>query len=277
VTYADYRDFGGVKFPTKIRQTYAGFPALELTVTEVKANVAADIAVPDTIKPAENPYTRVQSQKAADGVWYVAGGTHHSVVIEMSDHVIVVESPLNDDRALAVVKEARTLVPNKPIQYLVVSHHHFDHAGGVRAFAGEGVTLISHDASRAYLEKVAAAPATVAPDHLAKSGRKPTVEGVRDRRVLTDGTRIVEIRSITGIAHADDMLMVYLPKEKLLIEADAYTPPPPNAQPLNPPSIFNVSLVENIKSQGLVVDQVLPLHGRMVPIAELHRAAGTTP
>ena len=277
VTYADYRDFGGVKFPTKIRQTYAGFPALELTVTDVKPNVAADIAVPDNIKQAENPYTRVQSQKAADGVWYLTGGTHHSVVIEMSDHVIVVEGPLNDDRALAVIKETRTLVPSKPIKYLVVSHHHFDHSGGVRAFAGEGVTLISHDGNRAYFEKVAAAPATVAPDHLAKSGRKPAVEGVRDRRVLTDGTRTVEIRSITGIAHADDMLMVYLPKEKILIEADAYTPPPPNAQPMSPPSVFNVSLVENIKSQGLVVDQILPLHGRMVPVAELHRAAGTTP
>jgi hypothetical protein len=73
------------------------------------------------------------------------------------------------------------------------------------------------------------------------------------------------------------MLMVYLPKEKILIEADAYTPPPPNGQPMTPPSVFNVSLVDNIKNQGLVVDRILPLHGRIVPVAELHRAAGTTP
>jgi glyoxylase-like metal-dependent hydrolase (beta-lactamase superfamily II) len=274
VTYADYRDFGGVKFPTRIRQSYGGFPALELTVTEVKPNVAADIAVPDSVRQAANPYTRVSSQKAADGVWYVTGGTHHSVVIEMSDHLIVVEGPLNDDRALAVVKEARTLVPNKPIRYLVVSHHHFDHSGGVRAFAGEGVTLITHDASKPFFEKVVAAPATVNPDHLARSGRKVTVEGVRDRRVLSDGTRAVEIRHISGILHADDMLMVYLPKEKFLIQADAYTPPAPNAAPMSPPSPFNVSLAENIAKQGLAVDQLLPLHGRMVPLAELHKAAG---
>jgi glyoxylase-like metal-dependent hydrolase (beta-lactamase superfamily II) len=209
VTYADYRDFGGVKFPTKIRQTYTGLPALELAVSAVKVNVAADIAVPDSIRQAGNPYTAVQTQKVADGVWYVTGGTHHSVVIEMSDHVIVVEGPLNDDRALAVIKETRGLVPGKPIRYLVVSHHHFDHSGGVRAFAGEGVTLITHDANRAYVETIVAAPATVAPDHLSKSGRKAAVEGVRDRRVLTDGTRTVEIRTISGIAHADDMLMVY--------------------------------------------------------------------
>jgi glyoxylase-like metal-dependent hydrolase (beta-lactamase superfamily II) len=277
VSYADYRDFGGVKFPTKIRQTVGGLPALELTVTEVKPNAAADFPVPDSVRQAGNPYVKVTTQKAADGVWYLTGGSHHSVVIEMKDHLIVVEGPLNDDRALAVIKEARTLVPNKPIKYLVVSHHHFDHSGGVRAFAGEGATLITHDASRQYFERIVAAPATVSPDHLAKSGKKAAVEGVRDRRVLTDGTRSVEIRQIAGIQHADDMLMVYLPKEKLLIEADAYTPPAPNAAPMSPPSPFNVSLAENVKSQGLAVDQILPLHGRMVPVAELYKAAGVTP
>jgi glyoxylase-like metal-dependent hydrolase (beta-lactamase superfamily II) len=168
-------------------------------------------------------------------------------------------------------------VRGKPIRYLVVSHHHFDHSGGVRAFAGEGVTVITHDASKAYFEKVLATPATVSPDHLARSGKKAVVEGVRDRRVLTDGTRTVEIRHIAGIQHADDMLMVYLPREKFLIEADAYTPPAPNAAPMSPPSPFTVSLSENVTKQGLAVDQILPLHGRMVPLAEMHKAAGITP
>ena len=117
----------------------------------------------------------------------------------------------------------------------------------------------------------------MSPDHLAKSGKKAAVEGVRDRRVLTDGTRTVEIRHIAGIQHADDMLMVYLPKEKFLIEADAYTPPAPNAAPMSPPSPFTVSLAENVTKQGLAVDQILPLHGRMVPVAEMQKAAGVTP
>src|SRR5262245_60952027 len=274
VNYADYRDFGGVKFPTKIRQAYGGYPALELTITEVRVNGPADIKVPDNVRLAGNPYMRVQSQKVADGVWYLTGGSHHSVVIEMSDHLIVAEGPLNDDRALAVIAEARKLVPGKPIKYLIVSHHHFDHSGGVRAFAGEGATIIVQDGGRAYFEKILAAPATVAPDHLAKSGKKAMVEGVRDRRVLTDGTRTVEIRQVTGIQHTDDMLMVYLPKEKFLIEADAYTPPAPNAQPMSQPSIFTISLYENVTKQGLAVDQILPLHGRIVPLAELQKAAG---
>ena len=175
-----------------------------------------------------------------------------------------------------MLSEVRKLSP-KPIKYLVVSHHHFDHSGGVRAFAGEGVALITHELGKAYFERIVAAPATVNPDHLARSGKKATVEGVRDRRVLTDGTRTVEVRHIAGILHADDLLMVYLPKEKVLIEADAYTPPAPNAAPMSPPSPFNVSLVENITKQALAVDQILPLHGRIVPLAELHKAVGHTP
>jgi len=274
VSYADYRDFGGVKFPTKIRLTYGGFPALELTVTEVRANGPADITVPDNVRLAGNPYMRVQSAKAAEGVWYVTGGTHHSVVIEMADHVIVAEAPLNDDRALAVVAEARKLVPGKPIKYLIVSHHHFDHSGGVRAFAGEGATIVTQDASRAFFEQIVAAPATVGPDHLARSGRKAAVQGVRDRLELSDGTRTVEVRHIAGIQHADDMLMAYLPKEKLLIQADAFTPPAPNVAPMSPPNPFNVSLLENITKQGLAVDQLLPLHGRIVPFSDLQKAAG---
>src|SRR5262245_11518260 len=71
VVYADYKDFGGVKFPTKIRQTSGGFPSVELTVTDVKANVPADIAVPDVVRQTPNPYARVQSTKAADGVFYI--------------------------------------------------------------------------------------------------------------------------------------------------------------------------------------------------------------
>ena len=273
-TYSSYQDFGGVKFPMKIRQTTGGFPALELTVGEVQPNAAVDIAVPDPVRQAANPYARVTSQMVAEGIWYLTGGSHHSVAIEMKDHLIVVEAPLDESRAVAVLGEVRTLVPNKPIRYVVNSHHHFDHASGLRAFAAEGVTVITHETNRAFFERALAAPATVAPDRLARSGRKGTVEGVRDRRVLTDGTRTVEIHHIAGSIHADGLLMVYLPKEKLLSQADAFTPPAANAPP---PAVVNpssVNLAENIARLGLAVDQLLPLHGRIVPLAELHRVIG---
>jgi hypothetical protein len=117
----------------------------------------------------------------------------------------------------------------------------------------------------------------VRPDAQAKSGRQPAVEGVSERRTLTDGTRTVEIYRIQGIMHHDGLLMVYLPKEKLLSQADAYTPGPPNATPPMPPSPFSIALADNIARLKLDVGDLLPLHGRLVPVAELYRAIGKTP
>lgn len=273
VTYADYKDFGGVKFPTKIRQTAGGHPSLELTVTDVQPNVVFDAPLPANVRQTPNPYARVTSQMVADGVWYVTGGSHHSVVIEMKDYAIVVESPQNDERAFAVITEARSLVPTKPIRYVVATHHHFDHAGGLRGFAARNVTVITHDSARAFLERALSTPATVNPDALTKSGLRPSVEGVRTKRVLSDGTRTVEIHHLAS-QHADDLLMVYLPKEKLLVEADVYTPLAPNATPPTPPSPFTVAFADHLGKLGLPVTQILPLHGRIVPFSELNKTIG---
>ena len=275
VTYADYKDFGGVKFPTKIRQSAGGFPILDLDVTDVQPNFVVDFPVPANVRQTPKPYARVATQMVADGVWFVTGGSHNSVVIEMKDHVIVVESPLNDERAMAVLMEARNLVPSKPIRYVVASHHHFDHSGGLRAFAAVGVTVISHESSRAFLEQALAAPATIDPDILAKSGRKGAVEGVKTRRTLTDGTRVVELHHIDGNAHCGGLLMAYLPKEKLLIQADTYSPlPTETTAPPQPVSPFTINLADNITRLNLAVDKHLPLHGRIVPMAELNRTIG---
>lgn len=274
VTYSDYRDFGGVKFPMRIRQAAGGFPVLDLTVSEVKPNAAADIQVPDNVRQATAPYARIVTEQPAPGVWYLAGGSHHSVVIEMKDYVIVVESPLNDERAVAVLAEARKLVPGKPIRYVINSHHHFDHAGGLRAVAADGITVVTHESSRAFFEQALAAPATITPDRQAKAGRKPVVEGVRDRRVLIDGTRSVEILHTAGSTHCDGLLMVYMPKERFLIEVDVYTPAAPNAPAPSAVNPLSVNLADNIARLGLSVDQILPLHGRIVPLAELTKAIG---
>jgi glyoxylase-like metal-dependent hydrolase (beta-lactamase superfamily II) len=275
VTYSTYQDFGnGVMFPRVIEQTAGGFPSLALTIDTFKPNAPADIKVPDTVRQATNVYSKVATQMVAEGVWYLTGGTHHSAVIEMKDHVIVVEAPLNEERALAVLAETKKLVANKPIRYLINSHHHYDHSGGVRTFAAEGVTVVTSEVNRPFFEWALAAPATVAPDNQAKAKRKVTVEGVGDKRVMTDGTRTVEIHQIAGILHHDGMLMVYLPKEKLLSQADAFSPVAPNAKYMTPPSPFSEALADNITRLGLNVDQHLPLHGRLVPAAELNKAIG---
>jgi glyoxylase-like metal-dependent hydrolase (beta-lactamase superfamily II) len=270
-TYADYKDFGGVHFPTKITQKQGGFPTLELTVSEVKPNVPVDIQVPDNVRQAS---VKVDTDKIADGVWFLTGGTHNSVLVEMNDHLVVIEGPQDDARATAVIAEVKRTVPNKPIKYVVNSHHHFDHTGGLGAFIAEGATVITHDRNKAFFEQSFAAPRTVQPDKLAQSGKKAMVEGMQDKRVLSDGTRTVELYHIQGTVHDDGIIMAYLPKEKFLVEADVYTPAAPNAAPPAQPNPNNVNLYENIERHKLAVDQILPLHGRKVPLAELQKWIG---
>jgi glyoxylase-like metal-dependent hydrolase (beta-lactamase superfamily II) len=273
-TYSGYKDFDGVKFPTRIRQTQSGHPVLDVTVKEVQRNAPADIALPDAVKAAGE---RVTSEKVADGVWFIAGGSHNSVAIEMSDHIVLVESPLSDARAAVVLDEVKKVIPGKPIKYVINSHNHFDHSGGLRAAVAEGATVVTHKNNKAYFEKAFATPAKIAPDRLAKSGRKASFVEVDDSMMMSDAMRTLVIQRIRDSAHNDTFLMVYLPKERLLIEADAYTPLAPNAAPPANANPLNVNLVENIKRMNLRVDKILPLHGRVVPVSDLYATAKMTP
>jgi glyoxylase-like metal-dependent hydrolase (beta-lactamase superfamily II) len=269
--YSDYRDFGGVKFPARIRQHQGGFMVLDLQVTQVEANAPAGIEVP---APVQAFTERVVVEKAAEGVWFLAGGSHNSVAIEMRDHLILVESPLYDGRALAVLAEAKKLAPGKPVRFVINSHHHFDHAGGLRAAAAGGATLVVSEQARPWYERVLANPNRVSPDALAKSGAKPVLMGVDGQRSFSDGARTVEVFMIEDSVHAQGFMMVWLPRERLLVEADAYTPGPPNAPAPAQPNANNVNLAQNIERLRLNVERILPLHGRMVAMGELATAAG---
>lgn len=268
--YGAYRDFAGVKFPTKIIQYQDGLPALDLTVTAVRANPTLDIQVPADVRSNPAP---VKSEKVADGVWYLTGGSHHSVLIEMKDYLIVVEGPQGDERSMAVIGEVKKLVPNKPIKYLVNTHHHFDHSGGIRAFAAEGATIVTHEANRPYYERAVNNSWNLGPDRLAKAKKKPVFQTMGDNMVLTDGMRSVELYHIVGNAHHDGLVMAYLRKEKLLIEADAFTP---GAVPKTP-NPFSVNLEANVRRLNIDVDKILPLHGSIVPYVELLKAIGKDP
>jgi len=190
---------------------------------------------------------------------------------------VLVEAPLNDGRTLPVLAEVKKLAPGKPIRYAINSHSHFDHAGGLRTAVAEGATIVTQAGAKPYFDKAFAVKNTISPDQLAKSGKKAKVLGVNDQMRMSDGSRTLEILRITGGAHSDTFLMVYLPKEKLLIEADAYTPLAPNAKPPATPNVNNVNLIENIERRKLVVERILPLHGRVVPLADLYTTASRTP
>ncbi len=262
-TYSDYKDFNGVRFPGRILRVQGGHPVLDLTVSGVKTNSPADIAVPAEANAAP-PAITATAEKLAEGVWYIKGGSHHSVAIDQKDHIVVVEGPQTEARSLAVIAKVKETIPNKPIKYLVNSHVHFDHSGGVRTFVDEGATIVTHEANKPYYEKAWAAPHTISPDKLEQSKKTAMFETFTDKHVLTDGSRQIEIHKIAGGGHNDAFAMVYLPKEKILIEGDAYTPLAANA-PL-PPAVnpFAVNLDENITRLKLDVKQIAALHGPKV-------------
>jgi glyoxylase-like metal-dependent hydrolase (beta-lactamase superfamily II) len=271
-TYGDYKDFGGVKFPTRIRQSAGGQPVLDLAVKEVQANAPVTaLALPDA---ARNTVERVSNEKIADGVWFLGGGSHNSVAIEMSDHLVLVEAPLGDPRTQAVIDAAKALAPGKPIRYVVNSHAHFDHSGGLRAAVADGATVVTMAGNVPYFERVFATPNALRPDRMAAAGKPARLQGVTgDKGLLSDGTRTIELHKIAGGPHSDTMLMVWLPKERLLIQADAYTPLPPNAAPPATPNANNVNLIDNIERLKLPVERIAPLHGRVVPLADLYTTA----
>jgi glyoxylase-like metal-dependent hydrolase (beta-lactamase superfamily II) len=272
--YGIYRDFGGVKFPSKIIQYQDGKPTLDVTVTAVSANPPVNIEVPANVR--DNPVA-AKSEKVADGVWYITGVSAASVLIEMKDYLIVVEAPHGEQRSLAVMGEVKKLVPNKPIKYLINTHHHFDHSSGLRAYAADGITIVTHEINRPYFERAALNSWSLGPDRLAQSKKKPVFQTMGDNMVLTDGTRSVELYQIVGNVHHDGIVMAYLRKEKLLIEADVFSPGPVGAEPPKVPAPSAVNLEANVRRLNIDVDRIVSIHQRVVPYSELLAAIGKKP
>jgi glyoxylase-like metal-dependent hydrolase (beta-lactamase superfamily II) len=296
IRYTNYKDFGGVKFPTDFHEHMGavgydhtrGFWNLDpnwmqLNVASVQPNVSvAALAVPDAVRQARIQPVRVEAQKLADGIWLMGGGSHNSVAIEFRDFVAVVEAPLNEARSIAVMEELRKLVPNKPIQYVVATHHHFDHIGGLRTYVSDGATVIAQLPNREFIERfvLSSAPRTLEPDRLSlhpiPTTSTPTdkFETVTQKYVLSDGKRTLELHAMQSLNHAEHMLIAYLPAEKILINADLYSPPAPGTQPPATPSATMVSLYRNMQRLKLDVAQHVPIHGRVGTNEEFLRIVG---
>jgi len=309
--YTKYKNFDGVQFPTLLH-VHQGDPRLnpahnyyEYNVTDVRANVpVSTMPVPDVVRAATVPSVKVESQKLGDGLWLLGGGTHNSMLVEFRDFITVVEAPQNEARSLAVIEEANRLVPNKPIKYVINTHHHFDHAGGLRTYLSQGTTVITHESNKQYYLDIMfhPAPRELQPDRMSLyspmymiSRRPAPIETVANfggapgggagRYVITDGDRILEILHVQDMAydledqsyaqgnHSADMLIAYLPKEKILINADLYTPPAPGA-PTPTPTAGMRTLYQNMRKQKLDVAQHVPVHGHVGSNAEFLKIVG---
>ena len=273
MAYSEYRDFGGVRFPSRIVRTQGGHPLLDLTIEKVAVNPSVAGEVPEQVRSFTPPAVNVVMEPLAPGVHYVRGGSHHSVAIEQRDHVIVVEAPQDEARSEAVIAKVKETIPGKPIRYIVNTHVHFDHSGGLRTYAAEGATVVTHEMNRPYYEKSWAEPRTIRQDRLARAPRTVTFETFTDKHVLGDGQRQIEVHRIAGSGHNDAYAMVYLPAERILIQVDAYAPLAPNTPPPTAVSPFTVNLLENIDRLKLPVRTIASLHGPGVATIDDLRAA----
>ena len=212
----------------------------------------------------------------------LAGGSHNSVAVEFKDFVTVIEGPLSNQRTNAVVAEVHKLFPNKPIRYLVNTHNHFDHLGGVRGFVAEGATVITDDRNRNFYQRVVLAPqprTLASPTGCRHRPFAPTGPGTlalqtfTDHYTISDGNETIELYHVDGLNHSDNMLIAYLPKEKIVVNADLYGPPPAGGNVANV-SANAVVLYRNIKRLKLDVAQHVPIHGNPGSHADFERIVG---
>jgi glyoxylase-like metal-dependent hydrolase (beta-lactamase superfamily II) len=293
-TYSGYKDFGGVKFPTHIVQTRAGLPWSDLTVADVKGNAAAP---PPPAPPAGRggaggagrgaapegrgaapegrgapPEGRggggggrgaapaPTAKKLADGIYMITGG-YRSVAVEMKDHIVLIEAPQSEATTNTIIAEVKKAIPNKPIKYVVNTHTHADHSGGLRAAVAEGAIVITHESNKSLYEKWFTNSRTLLmPDKLSQSEKKAKFEYMGDKKVLKDNMNTIELYHLNNVAHSEDMIVAYLPKIKTVIEADAFNAPAANAPP--PQTINGLEKLFAAELDRLKIDYttIIPVH-----------------
>jgi glyoxylase-like metal-dependent hydrolase (beta-lactamase superfamily II) len=298
LAYTEWRDYSGVRLPQTLTYFLNGNQIREERVRTLIQNPkydAATLVIPEDIRSQPETGERIVSQwplrrivmgtgyqdfgreqkvdlvEAAAGVYHVKGSSHHSMAIEMADHVVVIEAPLYEERSLAVINAIEEKIPGKPIKYVVMTHFHIDHSGGIRAYAAKGATIVAHERNVEFLKTMLSRPKTVRPDSLAKAGNTaPNIEGFTGSKQLTDGNRTVELREIEN-PHSAGMLAAYLPRERLVFSSDLYTPGAA-VDPSNTSGIANASaLYKAITDQKLDVDRIVGGHGEIAPLRELEK------
>lgn len=269
-TFADYQDTNGLKLPARMTGKVDEFTTWEIRATKQSVDTdLGDLAAPAAIAstPASVAPPNVTVQQLGKGVWLLAGQSHHSALIEFGDHLMLIDAPQSEARTLAVIAKAKETVKNKPLTQLVTTHHHFDHTAGIRAAIFHGLTVITQAGNKDWVENMARRPHTIQQDSLAKNVSRLSVETVDSEREFKDQSMTVMLYHVAGNPHSDTMLMAYIPRDRVLIEVDAFGP----GSAVNP---YAANLLENIQKRNLRVDRIVPLHGAIAPFAELVKVAG---
>jgi flavorubredoxin len=258
-----------------------------VTVTAAKANPPdlATLAVPPA--PAGNrgggggappaggggaPALMVTTEKLGDGLYRLTtgNGSYDSVIVEFKDYIMMLEAGQSEARGLAYIAETKKLFPNKPIRYVMNTHPHSDHTGGLPAMVAEGATIITQKNNEAFLEKALNTPRTLLNDTLAKNPKKAKIEAVAEKKVYSDGTRTVEMYHVSPVPHSNGLMIAYIPKEKILFQGDFSVTP---GQPANDHVKALVPILEKL---NLNFDRYINVHAPAAPQtkADVWKAVG---
>lgn len=216
--------------------------------------------------PQSPPFT-----KYSDNVYTINGGGYNVLAVGFKDYVFVMEAPNGDAVSRQVIEQVKKIFPDKPIKYIAVTHHHDDHAGGIRTYIAEGATVISAPGEKTFFEKIVKSKFTIVPDTLALNPKELKIEPLQNgKRVLTDGTTTVEILDIGSGPHTEEMLVAYLPNEKLIFQGDLLNRPANGDYPIaNDTTVHFAKWLTNSK---LNVEKILAVHGTPSTIEELRTA-----
>lgn len=272
--FPGYRSAGDVKMPTGRIVKRGGEVVQDLKYSDMRFNThPAESAFekPSGFEelPATTP-TPTVTELAKDVYLLedIANG-YNVMFVAFKDHILVVEAPINSATSQKAIARIKETVPNKPIKYLVVTHYHDDHAGGTRGYMAEGATLVTTAGNKGYFEKMAAATRTIDPDALSKNQRKPVIETIQNKkRVFSDEGHTVEVYDIGPGPHAKEMLIVYLPKEKILFQGDLLILPSAT-KAITPGNETTAHFAERLREMGLDVERIAAVHGRTATMAEL--------
>jgi len=275
LSFPAYRPVDGIQVPTGYKQHIAGDETADLRYTDVKINQPIDDAefeVPFGFRDIAPPPTGApRVVELATDVYLVDGLANfgYSVFwVAFEDYILVFDAPVNravTAQAIGLIKEK---APDKPIRYVVLSHHHDDHSGGLGAFVDEGTTIVTTKANRSYLERMATSVSTLAGDP--QEPGTPQFEFVEGKRVFSDAEHVVEVYDIGPSPHADEMLIFYLPNEKIIHQGDLLGVPRGGA--VGPANDVTIHFAEAIRKLDLDVETISGVHGTVGTVADLEQS-----
>jgi len=276
--FSDYRTVGGVKVPRRRLTFLNRFVTGEYEYAEVKLDFAGGeklLEVPAGFTEPAPPRAAAPAEvmrKVGDGVYLIerVGAAYRVMFVEFDDHVMILEAPTDASVSRAVINLVRQTAPGKPIRYVSFSHFHFDHTGGLREYIAEGATVVVPPGNRAFVKQAARSNFTLKPDALSLNPRPPLIETFEKKRVFTDGKRTVELHSVGPTSHADDMVMFYFPKEKILFQGDMFSPL--DAGGIPPIIEINHELVKKVEGLKLDVETLVAVHSGAVTWKEFREA-----